>query len=108
MIGAGRLIHQVSIQQPVEVQNAYGEAVITWADLRTGIWASIEPIRGREYWAAQQVQAEVDTRIVIRWITGVTYKMRVLNGTDEYYIRSVIDPDERHTELQLMCARFPE
>ena len=56
----------------------------------------------------QQVQAEVDTRIVIRHITGITHKMRIMNGVNEYYIRSIIDVDERHKELQLMCARFPE
>jgi SPP1 family predicted phage head-tail adaptor len=108
MISAGRLNHSVSIQQPIETQNEYGEAVVMWGDLSTGIWASIEPIRGTEYWRAQQVQAEVDTRIVIRYSSGITHKMRVLNNSDEYYIRNIIDTDERHTELHLMCARFPE
>ena len=108
MISSGRLSHYVSIQQPVEVQNDYGEAIETWTNLLTGVWASIQPISGKEYWTAQQIQAEIDTRIVIRYISGLTHKMRVLNGTDEYYIRSIINPNEGNTELQLMCARYPD
>ncbi len=108
MINAGELIHNVSIQQPVETQNEYGEAMQTWTNLKTGVWAAIKPIRGTEYWRAQQVQAEIDTRIIIRYCAGVTHKMRILNGADEYYIRNIINTDERNTELQLMCARFPE
>lgn len=107
-MNAGRLIHRVDIQQPVETQNEYGEPEVTWANLSTGLWASIEPLRGREYWAMQQIQTEIDTRIVIRHVTGITHKMRIVNGADEYYIISINDVDERHKELHLMCARYPE
>lgn len=102
------MIHKINIQQAVEAQNEYGEPMVTWATFKSSVWASIKPLRGREYWAAQQVQAEIDTEIGIRYVAGVTFKMRILNGTDEYYIRSIINPEERDKELLLMCARFPE
>lgn len=61
------------------------------------------PLNGREYFAAQQINAEVSTKIVIRYLKGVEPTMRV-NFKDRYFeILSVIHMAERKKELQLMC-----
>jgi SPP1 family predicted phage head-tail adaptor len=100
----GRLRHRITIQQPSTAQNTYGEPGTTWSDLAT-VWGSIEPLRGREYFAAQEIQAEVTTRIVIRHRADVSPTMRVNYGSDTYLIESVINPDNRDRELQLMCRQ---
>lgn len=105
---AGRLRHKVDIQQPIEVQNAYGEAEVTWQDVVSGVWAGIEPLRGREFWAAKQFNSEIEARVIMRYRSDVTTKMRIKHGDNEYYIASMINPNERNQELQLMCTRSIE
>jgi SPP1 family predicted phage head-tail adaptor len=65
-------------------------------------WASIEPLNGREFFAAQQVNAEVTARIRLRYLPGVTRQMQVKFGSRTFAIESVINVEERNRELQLM------
>ncbi len=100
---AGKLRYLVTVQQPTDTPNSFGEPVITWAALvRTH--ASIEPLSGRELWNAQQVQAQVTHRVRLRYYPGVMAKMRVSYGSRYLNIESVIDPEERHRELELLCT----
>jgi len=94
--------HRITIQEHVTDQDEAGQPVDMWQDVAT-VWGAVEPLRGREYFAAQQVQAEVTTRIRIRYRRGIRPEMRVLYDGRLFNILSVIDPEERHVELQLMC-----
>jgi len=96
---SGRLRHRVTIQQPVPDRSIGGED--SWHDYAT-VWAAIEPLRGREYLAAQQEGAEVTGRITMRYIAGVKQTMRIKHGSRIYEIVSPINPEERNAELQLM------
>jgi len=102
---AGKLRHRITIQQPVEVRDSYGGVTVTWGTFAT-VNASVEPLRGQELWAAAAQQARVNTRIRIRYLASVSPKMRVLFGTRIYLIDAVIDPEERHVEMQLMCQEW--
>lgn len=97
--------HRVTIQELVTGQDEAGQPVDTWNDVAT-VWAAVEPLRGREYFAAAQVQAEVTTSIRIRYRKGIRPDMRVLYDGRLYNINAVIDPQERHRELQLMCKEL--
>lgn len=99
---AGELRHRVTIQISTEPQNTYGEGVPIWTTF-DNVWAAIEPLSGREYWAAQQENAEVNTRIRIRNKQGITPKMRVSWGNRIYDIMTVIRVNERDREIHLMC-----
>lgn len=101
-IEAGKLRHRGTIQQKTETPDSYGELIETWTTLAT-VWCSVEPISGREFFAAQQVQAEVSARIRIRYRPGITPLMRIKVHNTTYEIVSVIDFEYRHRELQLMC-----
>ena len=74
----------------------------TWSTYAT-VQASIEPISGREYFAAQSTQADVTHRIRIRYFSGIVPKMRVSYNSRIFDILSVINVGERNRELQLMC-----
>lgn len=102
MISAGRLRHLVAIDRAVETQNAFGEPVITWS-LFASVWARVEPLSGREYFAARQVSSEQMVKITARYLAGVTAKMRVTYGSNVYDIQDVIDVDKLGVEMQLMC-----
>lgn len=101
----GRLRHQVTIQTPIETKNDFGELVVTWSNISTGVWVGIEPLRGREFFASKQTNAEIETRVVMRYRPDMTAKMRILHGENEYYVDTIINVEERNRELQLMCTR---
>lgn len=116
---AGRLRRRVLIEQPVDTQDSFGEPITDWQDFAVSVPAAIEPLSGREFYAAQQEQSEVTTRIRIRWRKGVTELMRVSHTsivdpdasppetvTDIYDIEAVI-PDQKtgRRELHLLCKK---
>ena len=98
---AGELRHRVELQEKTETQTALG-VTETWRTVAT-LWADVRDLAGREYYAAAQTQTEVTTRVRIRYRAGVTPAWRLLHGARTLEIRSVIDPDGRRRELQLMC-----
>lgn len=100
----GKLNKRITLQQYVETLDKYDTPVGgDWQDVAT-VWAAVEPIRGREYVLLQNTQSELTTRIRIRYRPGIETSMRVLYGGRVFDIQSVIDPEERHVELQLMCV----
>lgn len=101
MIRAGELRHKVIIQQNTPKRDAMNAEVDSWAEYAT-VWASIEPIRGKEFWDSQQVNAEITGKIKLRYLSGITSKMRVKYETRIFEILSVINPGEKNRELQLM------
>ena len=99
---AGRLRQRVTIQQKSATQNSYGEEVVTWSDVAT-VWGSVEPLRGQEFIEIRRAGAEVTTRIVLRYRSGIEPEMRVTYGAHTYDVMSVIHVEERQRELQLLC-----
>ena len=99
----GRLRHRVIIQTPTEVNDSRGQAIKTWATFAT-VYAAVEPISGREYFDAAQINAEITTKIIIRSLPGVTQKMRVSYDSRLYNIQSIININERDREMHLFCS----
>ena len=102
---AGSLRHRVTIQRLTITQGPSGDLVETWADVAT-LWGAVEPLSGREYWQAQQVAAETSIRVRIRYRAGLDTTMRVIHDARTLEILSIVDPEERHAELQLMCREL--
>ena len=106
VIQAGKLRHRIAIQSLTAgspQQTGSGMPDESWGTVVT-VSASIEPLNGRELFAALEHHAETTTRIRIRYRSGVTAKMRVSHGGTIYNILSVIDSEKRHKEMQLMCS----
>jgi SPP1 family predicted phage head-tail adaptor len=104
---AGRLRRFVTIEQKVAgspAQDSAGNPLYTWQTFAQ-VYAAVEPLRGMEFFQAEQRQIKVDTRVVTRYRAGVTEQMRVVDGADVFNIEGVIDTDTRHVELQLMCVK---
>lgn len=107
---AGSLRHRVSIENPVDTQDSTGAPIPTWESVAEDLPASIQPLTGRELFAAQQVQSDTTTKITIRWIKGVTSRMRVLHSLGEspevvevYNIEAVLPDSTGRRTLQLLC-----
>lgn len=89
------------------VQDDYGEEEITWTDWAT-VWAAVEPLRGREFMEAKQVQAEVTHRMRMRYRDGISPEKRVSFDGRTFDILAVIHVAEREREVQLMCREIVE
>lgn len=104
MLAAGSLNKFIIIQRPVEVRNEFNELERTaWEDY-ANLRANIEPIGGREYFNAGAAHADITHRIRVRYLTGITTSMRIMHGSREFDIQAVIDPGERHRELEIMAV----
>jgi SPP1 family predicted phage head-tail adaptor len=101
-VNIGKLRHRIAIERVTETRDTDGSVIETWSTYAT-VQASIEPISGREYFAAQSTQADVTHRIGLRYLSGIIPKMRVKFGSRVFEILSIININERNRELQLMC-----
>jgi len=102
-VNIGKLRHRVTIQNKVTLPDGYGGVTSTWQDVAT-VWASVEPLNGRELYAAQQVKAELTHRIRIRYMSGIKPEMRIVFDNRSFDIEAIIDPEERHESLELLCS----
>jgi SPP1 family predicted phage head-tail adaptor len=101
-MNVGKLRKRVQLQHLARNQDSFGEAVPSYSTYAT-VWASVEPLQGRELEHAQQISAEVTHRVTIRYNAAVTPEHRVLYGTRILEIEAVINPEERNEYLVLMC-----
>jgi SPP1 family predicted phage head-tail adaptor len=101
-MSAGEFNRRVTLQTKSTTRAANGEEVVTWGDTAT-VWAFVEPLRGREFFAGAQMTDAVDYRVTVRYRTGVVREMRVKYGTEYLDIVSVIEVGKK-VALELMCV----
>lgn len=104
---SGLLKHPITFQSPTETRDAAGGVAKAWTD-EYNDRARISPVRGREYFMADKVRADVTHMIVIRSRPDKplpTYRIKWTdNGTDRYFqIDSIVDVEERDRETQIYC-----
>jgi len=101
----GKLNRRITIQQLPDNVDQFNtpEPDTVWRDVAR-VWAAVEPLSGREYIILQNVSAEVTTRIKMRYRPGIKPDMRVLYAGRVYDIHAVLDIEEAHKEMHLMCV----
>lgn len=99
---AGNLRHEVAIQSRSTSQDEFGQPVETWSTVAT-VWASIDPISGREFIGKSGEAAQVSHRVVMRH-TAVTPAHRILFGSRVFDVQHVGNYRERNEFLELLCA----
>jgi SPP1 family predicted phage head-tail adaptor len=68
------------------------------------VWGRIETISGKALGAAESLQVQVTHEIQIRYRPGVIAPMRAIYQNRYFDIVAVLDPDESHFELLLLCV----
>jgi SPP1 family predicted phage head-tail adaptor len=101
MISAGELNKQIIIQAKTITRNTYNEPIAVWEDLATP-WANIITTGGKEYYAAQKLNAETSAVFKIRY-RRISTLNRIKYGNRIFEILSISDPEEKHFELLLSC-----
>jgi len=79
-----------------------------WIRYAARVRARVEPLSGREFWQAQEIEAQHTHRVKMRWIPGVTEAHRFVvegqGGDRALNITAVIDVEDRGRVLLLMCS----
>lgn len=102
MISAGQLDQRVTLQSKSVTRGSNGEEVVTWAEVAT-VWAQVQQLRGKEFFAGAQMQQEVDVRVRLRYRSGVTRDQRLQwNGAPLDIVTVIVLG--RNEALELMCV----
>ncbi len=104
-MNAGRLNKRITIQKATSTQNEFGERVNTWSTVIER-WARVEPLRGREFFLAQQAQSEIETKFTIRHATEIKPSMKLVYDGIDYNIESVINVNESDRETEIYCSKI--
>lgn len=104
---ASKLNKRITIQQKGRTEDDAGYPVpdpMGWEDVVT-IWASREPVSGREFFAAADTKYEKTVRWRIRYRSDIKEGMRLVNDGRDYHIYAVIDDaNGDRTETHLMTT----
>lgn len=98
--------HKITIESPTETKDTYGDAIPTWSThaIRHAV---VVPLSGREYFYAQQNNAERMTRFRVRYdekTKAITPKMRVSYNGRTFDIQSVINENENNRHILIVCS----
>lgn len=80
-----------------------GVVTETWG-AEQGLWASVEPLAGRELERALMVVAAATHKVTMRYWAGVSARDRLIFDNRTLNIESVRNVDERNRELVLICV----
>ena len=96
---------QIDIQENKPTKDTNGQLKDAWSGVTglTGLWASMITTGGREFYAAQRLNAETTAVFKIRYITGITPLMRVKFGSRCFNIFNVNNVNEKSEYILLSC-----
>lgn len=101
-----KLRHRITLQQQVHTQDpTTGEDLVTWATFLADEPAEVVPLSGREFIQSAATQAAVDTRMTIRWRSGVEPTMRVVFDGNNYRVSAVLPDPSNRRWLTIMAER---
>lgn len=98
---AGRLDQRVTIERKSVARATNGEEVVVWSVLDT-VSASVKQLRGKEFFAAAQLQGSVDHQVQIRYRSDITRDMRLMWNTQPLDIVGIAELGRREA-LEIMC-----
>jgi SPP1 family predicted phage head-tail adaptor len=87
-VNIGEFKHRITFQRLTTSINDNGFEVKTWEPFKI-VWAKIENLHGREYFAAAQVKAEKTVKFTIRYFEGLDESMRISFKGKFYNITSI-------------------
>ncbi len=114
MVRAGRLTTKAIVEHQTEPADPFINAQGEWAEV-CQVFIGLQPLSGRELYAAQQVQAQTTHKATLHYRDDVTAQMRLRipkpglpdhdPDNDEhwrtFHIESVINVNEANRELEL-------
>lgn len=102
MTRAGPLRHPFTLQRVTETRDANGGVIQTWSDVRK-VWGELEGLSGTESESADRMEGITVSKLKLRFAADIVRTNRLTLGTRTLEVVSVIDPDGRRRELELVC-----
>jgi len=101
----GDFRHDIDIESfTVTRDGVSGAQIETWATYLSGVPAIVSPVTGKEYLSAGAEQAGITAKIIIRYDSGVTSKMRIVFDSVTYTIVDIM-PDPTAREYIVMMVK---
>lgn len=107
VVHAGERRHVVTVEAATVVRDSTGQEIETWGTIAT-IRASMEPVTGNEFFAAQTTFAETTARFRTRYNPDLTLekKMRLKDHQGGIWdVKSVLDREFRQRDLEIVAVR---
>lgn len=99
----GKMNKRITIQEYVTSESDNGFETKTWQDVKT-VWATVKPLSGKEYFAAQATQSEIHIKFYIRYTSAITSEHRIKFDGKYYEIVSPpININGSNRILEIMC-----
>ena len=98
--------NKISFKQRSSTQNLYGEET-TWNIIDT-VWASVEPLLGREFFSAETVTSNVQIKFRCRWFSGIDQEHRIVYDGKEYEILSAVNVKSLNREWLFYAKRVED
>jgi SPP1 family predicted phage head-tail adaptor len=99
---AGDLRERITVLAYRETKNAMGEMVPVYDTTFAEVWASDQGVTAREFLLAGQQQTEISHRVRMRFLTGLTQRMRIVWRGRTLEIVSLLEHANR-SEHELLC-----
>lgn len=104
-MSVGQMRTPLRIEESVETRTSDGGITQSWSVLQT-VWARLQGLRGRELFSAKQINPQTSHKVTIRYCKGLTSNARLVDvGSSRIFnIESVVDIEDRHQWMELMCT----
>jgi SPP1 family predicted phage head-tail adaptor len=99
---AGDLRERITVLAYRETKNAMGEMVPVYDTTFAEVWASVQGVTAREFLLSGQQQTEISHRVRMRFLTGLTQRMRIVWRGRTLEIISLLEHANR-SEHELLC-----
>lgn len=105
---AGEMNQRITLQQRASTQDSFGAQDNTWTDVAT-LWAGINPMTGKELFAAQAVNTEITHVVKTRYQAlfadpKAVAAMRLNYSGRIFNIHASMNVGEGNREVQLLCS----
>jgi SPP1 family predicted phage head-tail adaptor len=102
MINAGELTSRILLLKPVKDRDAQASTSITYT-AHTTVWVQHVSGSGREFYAAQKINPEVQSVYKLRYRTDLQNNWHIQHGNREFEILFMDDSRKRDGELLIAC-----
>jgi len=87
---SSKLNRRITIEEVTETSDSAGGFTVSWAT-KAILWAMIKPISAIENFEANKIEGKVSHLIVVRYMNGITPKMRISYDGRVFDIKGVIN-----------------
>ena len=103
---SGLLRHVIDIQDAAETPDGMGGFTTSYSDIYSDLRASIWPLSASERISNDKIELSITHRIRVRYRSGIKADMKVVFGSREFNIKSIINSEMRNIMLEMLCEEI--